>query len=131
MLLTWGPNFDGTCNSDFTPFPTGFLQALERLAIAEQDEQALRPRMNYADQRRVDMETFGGLGSQYRRPYHGGGRGGRGGGASHTGYPQRDAQSGGRGGRGSRQVMARARLLCRLRGNWPSNLACLFLLLHH
>lgn len=75
-------------------------EALERLALAAADEKVHRPRMNYAEQRRVDMETFGGLGAQYRRPYHGG-RGGRGGGGGDGGgYHHRGGRGRGRGQQG-------------------------------
>uniref|UniRef100_A0A061QV24 Protein binding n=1 Tax=Tetraselmis sp. GSL018 TaxID=582737 RepID=A0A061QV24_9CHLO len=79
-------------------FDSMSCEALERLAINESEDNGRRGRMNYAEQRRIDMETFGGAGAQFRRPvnqHHGRGRhnsqaaGGGGGGGQH-----------GRGGRG-------------------------------
>jgi hypothetical protein len=74
-------------------------QASERMLQAQQDER--KPRMNYAEQRKVDMETFGGVGMQYRRNNYGGRGGGRGGGGGYGGnHGGRGSHGGGRGGRG-------------------------------
>uniref|UniRef100_A0A061SHB9 Ffd and tfg box motifscontaining protein n=1 Tax=Tetraselmis sp. GSL018 TaxID=582737 RepID=A0A061SHB9_9CHLO len=89
-------------------FDSMSCEALERLAINESEDNGRRGRMNYAEQRRIDMETFGGAGAQFRRPvnqHHGRGRhnsqaaGGGGGGGQH-----------GRGGRGGNRNVLPASL---------------------